>query len=320
LSARSALPSRLVLAAAILLVLLGVVLYVTRTTTRPVDVAGGNAGPAFDKGRITDSSAERALFSPDGAQLAVITSGGVGIATAGAVHLITPDGSAVDDAAWMPDARSLLVIEGGAQVDRITVLDLNGAVRGVAHLDAPIEHAGDGVAVDSRGVHAAVVTETRDAIGGVRHHDLALIDLTTGHVTALTRTADVDEEWPVFVDDNTVAFARTAAGHTTVATIDTGGGGLRRVSPPGETARPVARLRGGQLVYSSSVGDGAISVWALSGGGADRVRLGRLPRRAEVWSVDPAGDRAVASVALTRPDGERVSPLEAVTMRPPPAG
>ena len=144
----SALRSRLLLAATVALVLAGVVAYVVGTTDRPVSIAGAGAGAAFDKGVITDTGAERGLFSPDGAQLAVITGDGVGIAAGGRVKLLTPQGSAVDDAAWMPDARSLLVIEGGAQIDRVTVLDLNGAVQGVAHLDTPIAHGRDGMAVD----------------------------------------------------------------------------------------------------------------------------------------------------------------------------
>jgi hypothetical protein len=302
--------SRLLLAAAIAAAIIGVAVYVVRTTDHPLSVQVGNsAGDAFSKQGALSTTAKRALFSPDGTRLALVTSDGIGISRKGDVDLVTePDSSAVD-AAWMPDAASLLIGEGPATTDRLTVLDLGGAVKGVAHLDAPFSLGeGNGMAVDHRGARAVVTAETRDTIGGRRHLDLVLVDLTTGHVTKLTDTADIDEAWPVFVGDNSVAFSDGQR----VGLIDLDTGARREVAADGY---PVGVVRDDTLVYAAAGGD----IWAV-GDGTDRVRLGRVAPAARVWTVDPGGTRAVVAAVSTVNENERITILRSVTLNPPNPG
>jgi hypothetical protein len=277
---------------------------------------GTAAEDAFGKGGALGPGLRRALFSPDGQRLAVIGDQGIGIARAGSAQIVTPPGSAAVDAAWMPDSRSLLVVEGPAEVDRLTVLDLDGRITGVARLDTPFSVGrGSGVAVDARGARAVVTVETRDAIGGRPRHDLVLVDLTTGRVRLLTDTADAEETWPVLLDDSHVVFARReASGKSVVVERDLESGAERRLSPVTEDARPLGVTRAG-LVYASLVPEVSVTVWALPGlGRAGRVRLARLPAEAAVWTVDPSAARAVATLVSSTSLGERTTVLRAVTL------
>ncbi len=301
--------------------MVGVAVYVVSSTDNPVDVQVGSAArDAFNhKGELSPGT-KRALFSPDGTALAVVTSEGIGIARRGAVDLVTESDTQAVDAAWMPDSKSLIVGEGPALVDRLTVLSLDGEVKGVARLDTPFSlGSGDGLTVDSRGVRAVAVSETRDAIGGLRHLDLVLVDLTTGHVTTLTQTPD-DESWPVFVSDATVVFARSRPGAPAgVIELDLDSHQERRLSPTDEDARPVGVLRGRTPVYASGRPGRGVSVWAAPHPD-HRVRMGRLAAGSVVYSVDSSGTRAVAATVSTAAGGERLTVLRAVTLQPPPPG
>ena len=292
----------------------GTVLYVTRTTHQPAAVqVGGAASGSFDKHGQLATNAERALFSPDGTRLAVVSSDGIGIGDGGTVRLVTPEGSSAVDAAWMPDSTSLLVAEGPAVADRLTVLHLDGSTKGVAKLDAPFSVGeGNGIAVDERGTRAVATSETRDPIGGRRHFGLMLVELTTGKVTPLSTDANVDEAWPVFAADNVLFARRTSTGRWQVNVLNLTSKTRAAMSPADEDAFPVGVLRTGQPVYASSRPGRAVSVWAVRDDGS-RVRMAEFPSGTRVWTVEPGGTRAVVSEAEVV-GGQPVTVVRAVTL------
>jgi hypothetical protein len=311
--------SRLLLGAALAVVVGVVTAYVIRSTDRPKEVRPAAAEGAFDRHDQLDPGIERAIYSPDGSRLAVVAGTGIGLAQAGRVQLVTPRGSSAVDAAWMPDSQSLLIAEGPSPMTKLSVLDLDGREKGVAKLDQPFAvGAGNGIAVDSRGARAVFAAETRDTIGGRRRLDLVLVDLPTGHVEPLTATAEANEGWPVFVDDSHVAFSRADAGHAGVVTVlDLASREERAISGDGEAARPIGVARGA-LVYETTTPDGGLTVWIVKGG--RRVSLGR-PKAAEtVWTVDPSGTRGVATVSTTDDAGIVTTNLRAVTLKAPAPG
>jgi dipeptidyl aminopeptidase/acylaminoacyl peptidase len=315
-------PTRAALGIIVVIVALvvAVAAYVVRTTDRPVAVQVGNsAGGAFDKQGALDGHITRASFSPDGTRLAVVSDEGVGLADGGHTRTITPPGSLAVDAAWMPNSEGILVVEGPAVTDRVTVIGLDGRVAGSATLDRPFSVGdGNGLSVDRRGGRAITVAETRDAIGGRRHTDLVLVDLTNGHVTTITDTQDAEEAWPVFRDDTHILFARVASGRSSIVVErDLGSGAERELSPAAEATRPVGVLRSGTMVLAGGKPGQPVSIWARATNGAP-VRMGRIGAGEVVWTVDPAGTRAVATSAATVGGGTRTGFLRAVTLIPPP--
>lgn len=304
-------PGRVVALVGALTVIVAAVAYVvSRGDEDPLAVQlGGAAGAAFDQRGSLAPAIRRALFSPDGARLAVISDTGIGVARGGQVQLITPPGATAVDAAWMPNSAALVVAEGPAVISRLTVVALDGSTTGVATLDAPFSVGdGNGLAVDGRGGFAVAATETRDPVGGRRHHDLVIVDLTSGHVVPLTQTPGADETWPVFVDATHVLFARTTTGgRPTVVERDLTTGSERTLSAGDEAARPIGTLRTGEPVIAGGLPGKPITVWAVAINGR-RIRLGQVGAGDTVWSVDPAGTRAVAT---------RGSIVRAVTLQPP---
>jgi hypothetical protein len=210
----------------------------------------------------------------------------------------------------MPDSQSLLIVEGPAAIGQLTVVDLTGAVKGVARLDKPFSAgAGYGVTVDRRGARAVVVTEARDAIGGRRRLDLALVDLTTGRVTPLVPTPDADESAPLFTDDDHLVFSRrVGAGPGALMELTLGSGALRRLSPEGEDAKAVGIVRDTLPVYAAGRPGDAVTVYAITANGG-RVAMGHQPAGTAVWSVDPRGTRAVVTGST--------AVLRAVTLKAP---
>ncbi len=164
------------------------------------------------------STATKVRLSPDGSRLAVVEGGAVVVVGLHDAKIVTRAGQAVVDAAWMPDSRRVLLLEGPTPTGQVTVIDMAGKVVGVATL-APSVGFGDGAgaAVDNRGARAAVITVTRDAIGGQRHNDLAIIDLPTGAVRTYP-TPSRDQARPLFIDDDLVAVS--SIGSTGPARLD----------------------------------------------------------------------------------------------------
>lgn len=309
---------KIAVAALIVAVLVATLIYVVRTTDHPVAIqVGGAATAAFDKKGAVAPGNDRALFSPDGSRLALLGLHGVGLAENGQYKAVTANGSNAVDGAWMPDSRSMLIAEGPALMERLSVLNLDGSVKGSVGLQIPFSAgAGSGMAVDSRGVRAVMVSELRDSIGGRRRLDLVLVDLLTGQVRKLTDTPDADEAWPLFADDNRVIFGRTeAGGPSAVFELDLATLATRRLSPVDEEARPVGVIRSG-LVYAGGNPGGGVTVW-FQRTGAARQRLAGIPAGSIVWSVDPGATRVVASVVTITPAGERLSILRAVTLQAP---
>ena len=306
------------LAAVIVAVIVGTAAYVVSTTDKSRPVGLSVAPGAFTRGKTLDASIRRALFSPNGALLAAIGDG-VGVARQGRLEPVTEPGSAAVDAAWMPDSNSLLVVEGPAVVERLTVLTLDGDVKGVSRLDVPFSvGGGNGMTVDSRGARAVMAAETRDAIWGRRRLDLVLVDLPTGRVTQLTTTPDANEAWPLFLDDGRVVFTRSDATNAgTVVELDLTTRAERQVSPDDESARTVGVVLAGRVVYTATSDDGKVTIWAA---GTRRRRLAGLPAESLVWSVDPSASLAVATLTTTTPEGERLPLLRAVTLKAPSAG
>lgn len=292
----------------------------SRTTHHPTAVqVGGAASGAFNRQGQLASDAERALFSPDGSRLAVVSSDGIGLADQGTVKLLTPPGSNAVDAAWMPDSASVLVGEGPANVNQLTQLNLDGTVKAVAHLDRPFSLGkGNGIAVNEDGTRAVVTSETRDPIGGRRHLSLMLVELTTGHVTPLTTTADADEAWPVFAGGQLLFARREGAGHWQVERLDLTTNRSAPVSPSDEDAFPVGALRAREAVYASSRRGRDVSVWAVRDDGS-RARMGKVPAGSRVWTVEPGGTRAVVSEPAVV-GGQPVTVVRAVTLQPPGSG
>ncbi|HZN16051.1 MAG TPA: hypothetical protein VFB78_17420 [Acidimicrobiales bacterium] len=290
--------SRLVIGLLLAVIAVAVGVYVTSTTdTSPRIAIGGEAADAFGPDGAIDAGVHRGIFSPDGSLVAAINANGVGVLRHGHVQLVTPAESAAVDAAWMPDSRSLLIAEGPATMQQLTVLTLDGAVKGVARLDEPFAVGfGFGLAVDRRGARAVAVREARDPIGGHRRHDLVLIELTSGHVSVLTDTEDADEEMPVFLDDDRLVYASATGTDVAVMERTLSSGQTRQISRASEVAEPVGVVLGVQPVYATTADDGVVAVWVVLQSGR-RARIGKLAKWTNVWSVSPRGTAAIVSSA-----------------------
>lgn len=286
--------------------------YVISTSDDEPRLALSVAPGAFTESGTLDESIFRASFSPDGQRILAFGRDGIGIARGGEMELVTEPGSRATDAAWMPDSKSVLVAEGPGEITRLAVLDLDGAVTGVANLSTPFSvGAGNGMAVDSRGARAVVSTEMRDTIGGRRRLDLVLVDLPTGHVTSLTTTPDANESAPVFLDDNRIAFTR-ASDEQAVIELDLRSSEERELVQ-GERARAVGVLTGGAVVLAATQGDRMV----IRSAGA---RLAVQPKDVIVWTVDPTASLAVVTGWTTTEAGQRVPRLRAITLTPPEPG
>ena len=297
--------------AAVLAVVAAATVYVVATTDNHQSPSLSVAAGAFASGDRLDAGIERAIFSPDASRVLGVGPDGVGLVQRGRLDLITEPGSSAVDATWMPDGASILVAEGPVIIDRLTVLTLDGEVKGVARLDAPFSvGAGNGMTVDSRGARAVVTTERRDPIGGRRRLDLALVDLPTGHVTALTDTADANEASPLFVDDSHVAFSRDGA----LMELDLASRAERALTDNASGARPVGVIQDGRLVYAATR-EGRTRVFA-----AKATPMGTFSVATTVWSVDRSGSRAIVSQPETAPTGTTELRLRAVTLHPPSPG
>jgi hypothetical protein len=181
---------------------------------------GPRAGtPRLGKGlaALDIGTATKVRLSPDGGRILVVEDGTVTVVGLNDAKIVMRTGSNIVDAAWMPDGKRVFVLEGPIPTGQVATLDMAGHLDGVAKLKAPLGFGnGDGVAVDDRGTRAAVITVTRDAIGGAAHTDLATIDLQSGAVRVYATPRN--EARPLFVDDDLVAVA--SQGETGPARLD----------------------------------------------------------------------------------------------------
>jgi hypothetical protein len=227
-------------------------------------------------------------YSPDGSQLAVRSSDGVGLAHGGRVTLLTPPGSNVVGFTWMPGSR-LLLAEGPIPTGQLNAIDLRGRAAGKVVLSPSFGvGSGYGMAVDSTARHAVVTRAQVDTLGGAVHLDLVEVDLQTGAVRALTTTPDGQEYSPTYVDDQHVAYARAVGSRVSVALLDLSTLNWRDLTPSGESATPLGVvLQGAYVAYADTRGD----VFAVDPAGGRPILLGSHVGTAV--AVDPTGTRAV---------------------------
>jgi hypothetical protein len=295
----------------LLLVLLGAAYVVLFAPDSTPGVRGlSPAGPAFsDTQGLIDPGPYDAAFSPNGARLAVLSAGGVSLAEGGRLTKVVKQeataASRVVAMAWMPTSDRLLVAEGPAQTRRLNVVDLKGQVVAAATLDKPLSLGdGFGMAVDATNRRAVLVNVTRDAIGGRRHLDLAVVDLQTGAVGILP-TPDADESRPYFVDDSHVLVTQDAAQGTGAVLYDLK---TRTASPLAEGATAAAGVLSdsGTPVYQTLAEKPSVRT--------ARGELGRLDEGATLVAVHPAGAAAVERLASDSATGAR---LKVISLHPP---
>lgn len=242
---------------------------------------------------ITTSTKVR--LSPDGARLAIVEAGRVNVVGLHDAKIVTRAGRNVVDATWMPDSKRVLFTEGPIPTGQVTVIDLNGAVNGVAKLKPSIGFgSGEGIAVDSRGARAAVISVTRDAIGGRAHRDLAVIELQTGAVRVYP-TPERDEASPLFVDDDLVAVASVGtSGPARLDLVDVATGQVRAGRPI--TDGPYVRTISSEVVVARRASQGATRLLAVDSETGDERELHVTKPHRRVVAVDIQLTRAIVRV------------------------
>lgn len=294
-------------------VVAGVYLVVASTGPVPIRGLAPAAEPAFDaRGRLEGG---RALYSPNGNQLAVLSPLGLSLAEEGKRRPVTARGSNVVDAAWFPAGTAFLVAEGPVPTGGLAVVETDGTVRGTVPLSPPVGFgSGYGMTVAPGGRQAVVTAVDRPALGPERRH-LVVVDLETGSTQPLTPLDGPDESEPVYVDASTVAFtegpdpgAQGDQNQTKVVVIDVA------------TTQPRELVTGGRVVGVVGGGEGA-SVAAVRGreilalgrrpGGGD-LPLGTVPENAALVALHPAGGEAVVREFAVQPDGSQAAGLRRI--------
>jgi DNA-binding beta-propeller fold protein YncE len=263
----------------------------------------------FDASGRVERGPYGAMFSPDGARLAVKSGRGISIVTSrGHTRLVTPPGSRAVDYAWLPAGNDLLIAEGPSATGRLEVLALDGAGRGSVPLDPSFSvGTGYGMAVAPDGHHAVAVAEDLVALGGPERLSLVRVDLATGTVEQLPVKA---VRGPAYIDAEHVLLTSLAATGSRAEVLTLATAQRRPVSPAGESADALGPvLRGRWLVYATER-----AVWAVPAAGGARVRLAGVARGATAVAVDPDGTQAI--VAERNGDVEQ---LRAVSLRALPA-
>lgn len=284
----------------LLLVLAGaayVVLFAPDSTPGVRGLAPSGVATTDSQGMIAPGPS-KAAYSPNGAHLAVLSAQSLSLAVRGELQPVVKLGggaSTVVDFAWMPSSDRLLVVEGPS-VRRLNVVDLKGEVVAAATLSEPLlVDEGFGVTVDSTNTKAVLTTVTRDAIGGLRHFDLTVVDLPTGKVTTKS-TPDVDETRPFFVTDTTVVATVETGDAMRAEVIDIESGKrtpLGRASGAGSLAAGV--LSDSDAPVFQVVGDPNV-VNVLTANGVRRLK--KLDEGQVVVAVHPTGATAVVRVVV----------------------
>ncbi len=245
--------------------------------------------PGFDDLVVPGAGVIR--WSPDATKLAVLAGGEVVLVRVSDGKELGRAGGTITDAAWMPDATRVVVVEGPIPTGQVVAIEPTGRVAGTTKLNPSLAFGeGRGLAIDSRGRQAAAIATRRDAIGGATHADLALINLQTG-ATRVFVTDDLDEANPVFVDDGTIAFAATSRrGENRLHSMDLPTGVVRTHGRMYDG--PFAALASGEVVVSSRAAQGAVRLDALDLDGGSRV-LGVLRRHTRPVAVDRFGTRVL---------------------------
>ena len=250
---------------------------------------------------LTISTSNKIRLSPDGSRLAVVEAGAVTVVGVNDAKVVTRAGTNVVDAAWMPDGDRVLVVEGPIPTGQMTVIDMEGTVSGIAQLSPSVSFgSGLGLAVDPRGTQAAVITVTREPIGGRQHSDLAVVGLQSGKVTVYP-TPGRDETQPMFVDDELVALS--SAGETGGARLDLVEIPSGRVQAgPALDSGPFARTFRDEVVIGRRGAGGGDELVAVDTQTLDSRPMHVTKPRRRVVAVDFQVTRAV--VRVSDPDGE----------------
>lgn len=262
---------------------------------------------------LSINTSTKVRLSPDGARLAVVEAGTVAVVGLHDATIVTRAGRNVVDATWMPGSKRLLVVEGPIPTGQITVVDLTGAVTGVATLSPALGFGdGHGVAVDTRGARAAVIAVTRDAIGGRTHRDLALIDLLTG-AARVYPTPGREESRPLFVDDDLIAVeSQGERGAARLDLVDVATGTVDPGRPIVDG--PFARTIGGEVVVARRASQGAIRLLAVDSESGDERDLHVTKPHRRVVAVDIQLTRAI--VCVPDPGGDAHLAIEAFASQP----
>ncbi len=254
--------------------------------------------PRLDSGisGLSITTSTKVRLSPDGARLAIVEAGAVVVVGLHDAKIVTRAGNNVVDAAWMPDSKRVLFTEGPIPTGQVTVIDLKGALNGVANLTPSIGFGnGEGVAVDSHGTRAAVISVTRDAIGGREHRDVAIIELQTGVVRVFPTPAR-DESTPLFVDDDLLAVASTGgSGPARLDFVDVATGEVR-AGPP-ISAGPFVRTIRSEAVVARSGAEGVTELLAVDSETGEQRDLHVIEPARNVVAVDIQLTRAIVRVA-----------------------
>jgi hypothetical protein len=240
----------------------------------------------------TVAGAYRAVLSPDGDRLGVLSDDGLARVARNQLVPITEQGANVVDAAWFPNSATVLVAEGPAATGQVAVLDVagDGHVRGSIRLDPPVGFGqGYGMSVAPGGRKAVATAVERPALEP-EHRYLVAIDLETGATRALTDAGGPDESEPVHLTEERVAFVERTAGQVRTRTLDLATGAVEDVA---DGAAVVGAADGVPVVV-----DGAGRLRA-----GDRA-LGAVPAGTTVAGVDVRERTAV--VVESTPSGARV--------------
>jgi hypothetical protein len=233
-------------------------------------------------------------LSPSGARVALVEGGAISVATVGDGKVVMRRAGNIVDAAWMPDGRRALVVEGPIPTGEVSTIDVHGKVDGAATLNPSIGFGnGEGVSIDRGGTRAAVIAVTRDDVTGVSHRDLAVVELATGAVRVYPTARD--ESAPLFLERDLVAVASQGKkGPARLDLVDLTNGTVDAGRPI--IAGPYARTFAGEAVVARRAAQGAYRLIAISPvNGRERTLHVTRPHR-HVLAVDASVTGCVVRV------------------------